>query len=581
MQGKLELLQIELQLYKNQQGKGRSSSIQLTSDSITGNQSSQISLIGRVCPSKPSNSSDESEPITQKDDQKSNTSDCENIMLRTLQLSVGVQTLATEVESRGSDCCLINDDVYIQPIGQRHLPTIPNSQVKKKGPASGSVRNWADSLASVEQEKSETIVVENLNSVAELILTRLELSMDAKLKSVTDRIKEIEVKKNNFQVDAEPKKSELMAAMRANDIKGEDLLSDNKNKNYKDVPILSEFTKVTQRLLESFESKLECRLNECLDAIKDRAIISQADDQAMLLNQKQEQDRICLMDSESIISVVSVERSKQTTGVDKNENQTEYLYGLYQSQDSRNSHVTDAVSLSPTRPSSPGHPIAQPLASSMNCVPVVKFESSTCPESSQSTILSRIIAQYLPEYQINDCASELQQTSTARSTTRNHKSNDKSPFHLKPALGYDKLPIPSAGNSVLVDASLPGSVLPSPRRSTPRGISFRQLPRPRAMRALISARHCVDLDVVDSDLSRENRSGDGCPWLLGNSCSSINSTVSNTSSSSQSLWQTSPGFSSALYKRSLTKDSVRQVSDCPTTESGNSRRGRPVSVSLM
>ena len=190
-------------------------------------------------------------------------------------------------------------------------------------------------------------------------------------------------------------------------------------------------------------------------------------------------------------------------------------------------------------------------------------ERTILPSESDTTAVGKIIAQYLPEHQEGTGRVEPLAKVVQSNVQRVHRPRfqQKSSNLILSQIG--------AGNV----CSDPNS--PAQPPSTPRGISFRQLARPKAKRAIISTSHLVDLDGAASQSKMSFTESDS--WLLGNSCSSVNSLDTHASASTLSLWASSP----AMYKRSLTKDSVRLVADCPAAELGACTTSQLRDVSII
>ena len=460
-------------------------------------------------------------------------------------------------------------EILVDTVLEKRNEQVGKADISAKSKSTDVVRMWADSLAGSEEGKYESAMAETLcSAVAVDMLTRLESKIESKVNSAFEKLE----KKEREKLQTAPALSKMRSAESVDLIDNKPLcwefgLSRDTNASLE----MSELHKSLEKMLLRFELTLDTRLKECIENLRQNSAIKFEVDQLQRLSsvgggkcRSPVKGPGISVDTHTEVTQPSIQVS------DKYEDQSDFLYGLYQSQDSHISHFTDAVSLSPTRPSSPGHPGPSLQSIGSASVPIRKLGNSPLSELSTNTAVSQIIAQYLPEHEMTDPSSKGLVDSSQNSKVdlklarSDKKPSQRTQFPTKPELMLD-----SVGNRSVS----PG--LQTAHRTTPRGISFRQLTLPRAKRALVSSLHAVELD------NQARCAVDNEGWLLGNSCSSIISMETQTTASSSSLWQSSPGCGSALYKRSITRDTVRLVQDCPHTESANSRRGMPVSVSLI
>jgi hypothetical protein len=481
--------------------------------------------------------------------------------------SVYVQTIPIVqhrplTESKGTDCRLLVDKSTVNLADSPRSPILSRPAQHEK--LNANVCSWAESLAGTDKKGNEVGLVDSLNGIVSEMLEKFESAMAIKLnagiqnianRGVSQRIGAENISKIENLVFQSPCK--LGQSARSIQVLAEDRETANQatdHESLKNKLLLQSLAKITSDMLVRFESTLDSRLKECVENLREQTANNNENSADSLVHQVS-QERV--LSSTKATAIKSVEHDKEqmcsVRGASQcHEIQNDCLYGLYHSLESGTSHFTDTVSLSPTRPSTPLHiscsTHAQPASSIRNIVQLPNKERITLPDVSRSTAVGKIIAQYLPEYQEGIERFKPPANVAQPSVQRVHRPR----FQRKsPTLSLSLI---GPGN-VCSDSSSP-----SQPPSTPRGISFRQLPRPKAKRAIISTLYSVDLDVLASQSKTSFAESDS--WLLGSSCSSVNSFDTHTSASTLSLWASSP----AMYKRSLTKDIVRQVADCPPVE---------------
>jgi hypothetical protein len=516
-----------------------------------------------------------------KETTESKSTECNivsNLICSDKSSSVYVQTMPivqhqSSTVSKETECRLLVDKVSVN---LSDTPPSPLSGPPQHEKLNANVRSWAESLAGTEQKGNETVLLDALNGFAAEILGKFESTMATKLKTgiqsadnrgVRQRVdtgnhSKVEnlVSLNSCKLDQSAHNIQFLTADCETDNQATD------HESLKNSLLLQTLAKITSDMLVRFESTLDIRLKECVEDLREQT----ANNHPNIIYG----DCLSELSAGSVLGQVSQDICRSTKvkakkpfehakEPDCHEIQNDYLYGLYQSLESGTSHFTDTVSLSPTRPSTPAHlscsTQAQPAASNRNIAQLPSKERIISPDVSHITAVGKIIAQYLPEYQEVRERDEPPATVVQSSVQRAHRPR----FQWK----SPTLSLIGPGN-VCSDPSSPAQ-LPS----TPRGISFRQLARPKAKRAIISTLHSVDLDVLASHSKSSFAESDS--WLLGSSCSSVNSLDTHNSASTSSLWASSP----ATYKRSLTKNVVRLVADCPPVEISSCITGHPVSIS--